>query len=99
MEIKNSDSMIGDPFYNTFICKKLNGNVFDAFIKNARTDRYNIMCYINAYERKNESSSCDDGRNGGGCLLPTSSTTEALKYLCTTIHFIGCRITALEHIF
>ena len=30
------------PWYNTYICKKLHGNVFEGFIINARTDRYNI---------------------------------------------------------
>ena len=36
------------------------------------------MCYIDAYERKNQSSICDDESSGGGCTLPTNSTTEAL---------------------
>ena len=33
-----------------FICKKLHGKVFESFIRNARTNRYNIMCYIDAHE-------------------------------------------------
>ena len=33
------------------IFKKLHGKLFEAFIINARTDRYNIMCSIGAYER------------------------------------------------
>ena len=41
MEIQNSD-------WNTYICKKLHGKVFEAFIINTRTDRYNIMCYIDS---------------------------------------------------
>ena len=43
--------MIGGPWYNTSICKKLHGNVFEGFIRNARTDRNNILCYINAHEK------------------------------------------------
>ena len=41
--------MKGGPWYNTSILKKLHGKLFEAFIINARTDRYNIMCYIYAY--------------------------------------------------
>ena len=41
--------MTGGPCYNTYICKKLHGNVFEKFIKNAIVDRYNIMCYIDAH--------------------------------------------------
>ena len=41
--------MTGGPWYNTSICKKLNGKVFEGFIRNARTDRYNIMCSIDAH--------------------------------------------------
>ena len=45
----NSDWMTGGPWYNTYICKKFHGNVFEGFIRNARTDRYNIMCAIDAH--------------------------------------------------
>ena len=40
------------PWYNTAICYKLRGNVFEDFIKNVRTDRYNLMCSINAHDKK-----------------------------------------------
>ena len=46
--------MTGGPWYNISICKKLYGQVFEAFIINARTDRYSIMCSIYAYERENQ---------------------------------------------
>ena len=51
MDIQNSDWLTGGPWYNTSICKKLHGKLLEGFIKNARTDRYNIMCSIDAYER------------------------------------------------
>ena len=60
MDKNNSEWMTGGPWYNTSICKKLHGKVSDGFIINARTDRYNIMCSIDAYE-KQHSPSCDDG--------------------------------------
>ena len=47
----NSDWMTGCPWYNTYICKKLHGKLFEKFIRNSRTDRYNIMCSIHAYEK------------------------------------------------
>ena len=43
--------MTGGPWYVTSICKKLHGKVFEEFIINARTDRYNIMRSIDANER------------------------------------------------
>ena len=69
--------MTGGPWYNTYICKKLHGKVFEGFIINARTDRYNIMCYIDEYEKEHQSYSCDDGRSGRVCPLPSNSTTAA----------------------
>ena len=99
MEIQNSDWMTGGPWYNTSICKKLHGKLFEAFIINARTDWYNIMCYIDAYEIGNQSSSCDDGIRGGGCPLSTNPTTEALESLGATIYFIDCWIKSLENKF
>ena len=50
MDIQNSDWLTGVTWYNTSICKKLHGKLFEGFIRNARTDRYNIMCSIDAYE-------------------------------------------------
>ena len=51
MEKKDSDWIIGGPSYNTFICKNLYRKVFEEFIMNAITDRYNIMCFIDAHEK------------------------------------------------
>ena len=70
--------MTGVRWYNTSICKKLDGKIFEAFIINAKTDWYNIMVFIDTYERENKSSSYDNGSSGGGCPLPINSTTEAL---------------------
>ena len=51
MDKHNSEWMTCGPWYNTYICKKLHGNVFEVFIVNAITDRYNIMCSINSHEK------------------------------------------------
>ena len=53
MDKHNSDWTIGVPWYNTSICKKLHGNIFEGFIRNSITDRCNIMCAINAHEKLN----------------------------------------------
>ena len=42
--------MIGGPWYNISICKKLHGKLFEGFIRNAGTDRYHIMCSIDSHE-------------------------------------------------
>ena len=42
--------MTGGPWYDTSICEKLHGTVLEEFIRNAITDRYNIMCSIDAHE-------------------------------------------------
>ena len=42
-EKHNSDWMIGGPWYNTYIYKKIHENVFEELIINARTDRYSII--------------------------------------------------------
>ena len=38
------------PWYNTSICQKLHGSRFENFITQARTDRYNLMCYFVAHD-------------------------------------------------
>ena len=52
MELQDSDRMTGGSWYNSSIFKKLHEKVFDGFIINVRTDRYNIMCSIDSYKRE-----------------------------------------------
>ena len=95
MDEQNSEWMTGGPWYNTSICKRLHVNMFEGFIRNAITDRYNIMCSIYAHEKYYQSS-CDDGSSDRGCLLPSNSTKEALDLLGATIDFIGCWLKTLK---
>ena len=46
--------MTGSPWYNTYICKKLHGKLFEGFIINAITNRYNLMCSIDAHEKEHQ---------------------------------------------
>ena len=68
MDKHNSEWITGGPWYNTYICNKLHGKVFEGFIRNARIVRYNIMCSIDAHEKEHPSSFYD-GSSGGGCPI------------------------------
>ena len=37
-------------WYNTAICPRLHGSLFEYFITNARTDKYNLMCSLVAHD-------------------------------------------------
>ena len=54
MDKDNLHWMTGGTWYNTYICKKSHGKVFEGFFRNARTDRYNIMCSIDAHEKEHQ---------------------------------------------
>ena len=65
----NSNWMTGGTWYSTSIYKKLHGIVFEEFIRNAKTDIYNLMCSIDAYDREHLSY-FDDVSSGVGYALP-----------------------------
>ena len=47
--------------------------------------------------QKDNPSTFDDGRNGGGYALPKNSTIELLVSLSETINFIDFCLKGLEH--
>ena len=47
----NEDWLNKDPWYNTSICLKLHGSMFENFITHARTDRYNLMCSLFGHDK------------------------------------------------
>ena len=98
MDKHSSDWITSGPWYNTSICKKLHGKMFEEFIINSRTDRYNFKCYIDDHEKNNPAVN-DDGIIGGGYPIPLNSTTEELVSLIATIHFISFWLQALEFFF
>ena len=51
-ESNHPDWLNKDPWYNTDICSKLHGKLFNDFITHAITDRYNIVCSIVAHDKK-----------------------------------------------
>ena len=54
MDKHNSEWMIGGPWYNTSICKKLHGKLFEGININARTDIYDIICSIDLHGKDHE---------------------------------------------
>ena len=40
------------PWYNTDICSRLHGSLFEDFRTHARTDRYNLICSLVAHDKK-----------------------------------------------
>ena len=98
MDKHNPDWITGGPWYNTSICKQLHRKVFEVFIRNARTKKYNLMSSIGAHE-KNYPSVHDDGSSGGGSPIPSHSTAAALVPLSTAINFNGCWLQALKNKF
>ena len=53
-EIDKSDNpnwLNKGPCYNTDICSKFHGEMFEYFITHERTDRYHIMCYLVAHDK------------------------------------------------
>ena len=75
------------PCYNTTICSKLHGKVFENFIKNARTGRYNIMCSMIALD-KQQPTHVENESSGVGLPAPKNSTKEALEALGATLNYI-----------
>ena len=47
------------PWYNKNIRSKLHGITFEKFIKEARTDRYNIMCSLVPHDRLQDNKKDD----------------------------------------
>ena len=52
-ESKHTDWLNKVPWYNTSICSKLYGGMFEYFRTNERTDIYNLMCSLAAHDKKN----------------------------------------------
>ena len=73
------------PWYNTPIYLKLHGSRVEYFITHARTDRYNLMCYLVAHDRLKLDYKDDESSIG---TLPNNATTKALEALGVTINFI-----------
>ena len=47
----NQDWLNKVPWYNTDICLRLHGSLFEDFITHARSDIYNLMCSLVAHDK------------------------------------------------
>ena len=72
--------------------------MFESYIINAITDRYGLMCFIDAYDKQHPSY-VDDVSSGGGNVLTPNATTEALVSLGETIDFINFWLKYFDHTF
>ena len=84
------------PYYNTDICSKFHGKMFEDFITHARTDRYNLMCYIVSHDKKQPSYE-DEDSSILDRPIPKNATTEALEALGATLNFIDIWIKLFYH--
>ena len=88
-ENNHPDWLNKGPEYNTAICSKLHGTVFDDLIRNYRSDRCNIMCFITAND-KSQPTYVDYARSGVSKEIPNNATTAAFEALGVTLKFIDC---------
>ena len=75
------------PWHNKNICSKLYGTTFEGFIKQARTDIYNIMCSLVDHDRMQDNEQ-DDEISLGDIEIPKDATVKALNSLGATFNFI-----------
>ena len=75
------------PWHNKNICSKLYGTNFEGVIKQARTYRYNIMCYLVAHDMLQDNEQ-DDESSLGDREIPKDATVKALNSLGATFNSI-----------
>ena len=63
------------PWYNKSVCLKLHGSMFEDFITQARTDRYNIMCSLFAHDKMQPDYE-DDEISLGYWSIPKDTTPK-----------------------
>ena len=77
-DIKNNPDWLNKgPWYNTAICYKLHGTVFEVYIRSSISDIYNLICYITVHD-KLIPTYVYDLISGDGRAIPNNSTTEVL---------------------
>ena len=84
------------PWYNTAICSKLHGKLFEDFIRHARTDMYHLMCSIISHDKKQPSYEYVESINRDG-QIPKNETAESLKELGTTLNSINFWFKLFHH--
>ena len=83
------------PWYNTDICSRLHGSLFEYFTTHARTNRYNLLCYLVVHDKKIPDYDYDKSSIGDR-LITKHATTEALEALGDTLNFIYIWLQLLQ---
>ena len=63
--------------------------MYEKYIKNEVTEKYNLICSIDSHE-KQKSSCVDDGRSSSRKSIPFNSKKEAIYSLGVAFDFIYC---------
>ena len=84
-KINHPDWLNKCPWYNTAICSRFHGNMFEDFITHARTDRYNLLCSLVTHDKKQPAYEYDESIIGY-ILIPKHMTKEALESLGANIN-------------
>ena len=95
-EENNPDWLNKGPWYNSAICSKLYGTVFGYFIRNALTDRYNLMCSINEHDRQ-QPTYFYDSNSAGSISILNNGTISAIKSIRATLTFNDCWLKQFQH--
>ena len=95
-EINHPDWLNKHHCYNTAICSRLHGSLFEYFITHARNDRYNLLCYIVTHDKKQPAYDYDESSIGDR-LITKHVTTEALEALVATFNFIDIWLKLLDY--
>ena len=86
-ENNHQDWLNKGPWYNTSIFLKWHGSMIEYFITHARTDRYNLMCYLLVHDKMQPY--CEDDESSlGDSSIPKDSTKKSLTELDATPNFI-----------
>ena len=73
-------------WYNRTICKKLNGQIFEDYLKTGQKDRYEFLFYVDTYDIIHPSVT-NNGSSSGGRPLTIISSTDAIESLGQSINF------------
>ena len=73
----------------------MHGSLFEDFITHGRKDRYNLICYIVAHDKKQHYYE-DEAISIGNRLIPKHVTTEALEVLGSTFNSIEIWLKVLD---
>ena len=84
------------PRHNKNKCSKLYGTTFEAFIIQSRTEKYNIMCSLVAYDKIQDNKQ-DDESSIGDREIPKDATVKALNSLDDTFNFIDIWLNNFRH--